>query len=206
MNQRDRALHAVVVHAFALLSVVVSIPECHQRNRSAARQHPGRNRAGILSSQAIAASSPREPTIAAVGSFAALLVIWLLKMPASFDSAFAPLFDYLSLISHYQDLISGLFDSSDVVYYLLFRVAIRRFRLATPGREPVEDIPGEHEIVGPLGMRCKGVQRFRPILWRGGGDEGVLPCGVGGGPGTSAGSAAGSEGAGGSDVSLRNIG
>jgi ABC-2 type transport system permease protein len=65
-------------------------------------------------------SLTREPTIAAVGSFAALLLIWLLKMPANFDSSLAPLFDYLSLISHYQDLISGLFDSSDVVYYLLF--------------------------------------------------------------------------------------
>ncbi len=65
-------------------------------------------------------SLTREPTIAAVGSFAALLVIWLLKMPASFDSAWAPLFDYLSLISHYQELITGLFDSADVAYYLLF--------------------------------------------------------------------------------------
>lgn len=65
-------------------------------------------------------SLTREPTIAAIGSFAALLLIWLLKMPGSFDSPLAPLFDYLSLISHYQDLISGLFDSSDVAYYLLF--------------------------------------------------------------------------------------
>lgn len=65
-------------------------------------------------------SLTREPTIAAVGTFAALLLIWLLKMPGSFDSPLAPLFDYLSLISHYQDLITGLFDSSDVVYYLLF--------------------------------------------------------------------------------------
>lgn len=65
-------------------------------------------------------SLTREPTIAAIGSFAALLLIWLLKMPANFDSPFSGLFDYLSLISHYQDLISGLFDSADVVYYLLF--------------------------------------------------------------------------------------
>lgn len=65
-------------------------------------------------------SLTREPTIAAIGSFAALLVIWLLKMPAGFDSSWAPLFDYLSLISHYQELITGIFDSSDVVYYLLF--------------------------------------------------------------------------------------
>ncbi|MGQ0700655.1 MAG: ABC transporter permease [Panacagrimonas sp.] len=65
-------------------------------------------------------SLTREPTIAAVGSFAALLLIWLLKIPAGFDSPIAPLFDYLSLISHYQYLITGLFNSSDVVYYLLF--------------------------------------------------------------------------------------
>jgi ABC-2 type transport system permease protein len=65
-------------------------------------------------------SLTREPTIAAIGSFGALLLIRLLKMPASFDSPLAPVFDYLSLISHYQDLITGLFDSSDVVYYLLF--------------------------------------------------------------------------------------
>jgi ABC-2 type transport system permease protein len=67
-------------------------------------------------------SLTREPTIAAIGSFGALLVIWLLKMPASYDNAFAPVFDYLSLISHYQNLISGLFDSSDVAYYVLFTV------------------------------------------------------------------------------------
>lgn len=65
-------------------------------------------------------SLTREPTIAAVGSFAALLLIWLLRMPAQYDSRYAELFDYLSLISHYQNLITGLFDFSDVVYYLLF--------------------------------------------------------------------------------------
>lgn len=67
-------------------------------------------------------SLTREPTIAAIGTFGALLLIWLLKMPANLGSKFAPVFDYLSLISHYQQLITGLFDSSDVVYYLLFTV------------------------------------------------------------------------------------
>lgn len=65
-------------------------------------------------------SLTREPTIAAVASFAALLLIWLLRMPAQYDNAYAELFNYLSLISHYQNLITGLFDSSDIVYYLLF--------------------------------------------------------------------------------------
>ena len=65
-------------------------------------------------------SLTREPTIAAIGSFGLLLLIWLLRMPAQFDNGFKEVFEYLSLISHYQDLISGLFNASDVVYYLLF--------------------------------------------------------------------------------------
>jgi ABC-2 type transport system permease protein len=65
-------------------------------------------------------SLTREPTIAAIGSFGLLLLVWLLKMPAQYDNGLKDVFEYLSLISHYQDLISGLFTSSDVVYYLLF--------------------------------------------------------------------------------------
>jgi len=65
-------------------------------------------------------SLTREPTIAAIGSFGLLLLVWLLRMPAQFDNGFKSVLEYLSLISHYQDLISGLFHSSDVVYYLLF--------------------------------------------------------------------------------------
>jgi ABC-2 type transport system permease protein len=65
-------------------------------------------------------SLTREPTIAAVGSFVLLLLIWLLQMPAGYDTPYAKLFGYLSLISHLQTLMSGVFDLSDVVYYLLF--------------------------------------------------------------------------------------
>lgn len=65
-------------------------------------------------------SLTREPTIAAIGSFGLLLLVWLLRMPAQFDSKLKEVFDYLSLISHYQDLISGLFTTADVVYYVLF--------------------------------------------------------------------------------------
>ncbi len=65
-------------------------------------------------------SLTREPTIAAIGSFGLLLLVWLLRLPAQYDSAMKSVFEYLSLISHYQDLISGLFTTADVVYYLLF--------------------------------------------------------------------------------------
>ena len=66
-------------------------------------------------------SLTREPTIAAVGSFGLLLVIWLLNILGYNDSIpFRELFNYLSLIGHYDSLRRGIFNSADIVYYLLF--------------------------------------------------------------------------------------
>lgn len=66
-------------------------------------------------------SLTREPTIAAVGSFGLLLVIWLLNILAYNDSVpFRELFSYLSLIDHYENLRRGVFNTADAIYYLLF--------------------------------------------------------------------------------------
>ena len=66
-------------------------------------------------------SLAREPTLAAVGSFGLLLVIWLINMLAYNDSIpFTDLFSYLSLIGHFESLRRGIFSSADAVYYLLF--------------------------------------------------------------------------------------
>lgn len=62
----------------------------------------------------------REPTIAAIGGFGLLLVTWLIDMLAYGDGRLAPLFGQLSLLGHYDNLRRGLFDSGDLVYYLLF--------------------------------------------------------------------------------------
>ncbi len=63
----------------------------------------------------------REPTIAAVGSFGLLLVVWLLNILAYNDSVpFNDLFGYLSLIGHYESLRRGVFDTADAIYYVLF--------------------------------------------------------------------------------------
>ena len=62
----------------------------------------------------------REPTIAAVGGFGLLLVVWLVQILSYQDIPFAEVFDYISLIGHYDSLRRGVFDSSDVAYYLLF--------------------------------------------------------------------------------------
>ena len=66
-------------------------------------------------------SCTREPTIAAVGSFGLLLVVWLLNILAYNDSIpFKELFGYLSLIDHYESLRRGVFDTADAIYYVLF--------------------------------------------------------------------------------------
>lgn len=66
-------------------------------------------------------SLTREPTIAAVASFGLLLIAWLINILAYNDSIpFGELFNYLSLIGHFDSLRRGVFDSADVSYYLLF--------------------------------------------------------------------------------------
>lgn len=65
-------------------------------------------------------SLTREPTIAAVGGFGLLLLVWLVQILAYQEIPFAELFGYLSLIGHFDDLRRGIFDTGDVVYYLLF--------------------------------------------------------------------------------------
>ncbi len=66
-------------------------------------------------------SCTREPTIAAVGSFGLLLVVWLINILAYNDQVpFKELFGYLSLIDHFESLRRGVFATADVVYYLLF--------------------------------------------------------------------------------------
>jgi ABC-2 type transport system permease protein len=65
-------------------------------------------------------SLTREPTIAAVGGFGLLLLVWLTQIVAYQDIPFAEVFGYLSLIGHFDALRRGIFDSGDVVYYALF--------------------------------------------------------------------------------------
>lgn len=62
----------------------------------------------------------REPTIAAVLSFGTLLLLWLLQILGGQNIPLASVFGYLSLIGHFDSMRRGIFDSSDVVYYLLF--------------------------------------------------------------------------------------
>ncbi len=65
-------------------------------------------------------SLTREPTIAAVGGFGLLLLVWLIQILSYQEIPFAGVFGYLSLISHFDSLRRGIFNTGDVAYYVLF--------------------------------------------------------------------------------------
>jgi ABC-2 type transport system permease protein len=65
-------------------------------------------------------SLTEQPTVAAVGSFGLLLLFWLVHWVGYQDFRFSAAFHYLSLIGHYDSMLSGAFETSDLAYYLLF--------------------------------------------------------------------------------------
>ena len=64
-----------------------------------------------------------QPTVAAISTFGLLMLLWILKWVGNTgtenrDAVLA----YVSASSHYQAFLQGVFDTQDVVYYLLFIV------------------------------------------------------------------------------------
>lgn len=71
----------------------------------------------------------RQPVIAAVSSFGLLLMLWLIDLAGHGDSAATGASQYLSMLTHYQALLKGTFNSGDVVYYLLVIVGFLVFSI-----------------------------------------------------------------------------
>ena len=61
-----------------------------------------------------------QPTVAAVSTFGLLLLLWILDAAGTTGTDNDRVFSYLSILRHYQPLLRGIFNSSDIVYYLLF--------------------------------------------------------------------------------------
>ncbi len=61
-----------------------------------------------------------HPTIAAIGSFGLLLLLWIIDWKAGLKNQGSDILEYLSLMRHFQRLQSGLLDSQDIAYFLLF--------------------------------------------------------------------------------------
>jgi ABC-2 type transport system permease protein len=59
-----------------------------------------------------------QPTIAAIITFGILLLLWMIDWAGTGQEQ-SGLLTYLSITSHYQNLVKGLVDTQDIVYYLL---------------------------------------------------------------------------------------
>ncbi len=57
------------------------------------------------------------PTVAAIATFGALLLLWIIDWAG--NSAGTGLFSYLSLMRHFEPFLRGNVNSSDLLYYLL---------------------------------------------------------------------------------------
>jgi ABC-2 type transport system permease protein len=60
-------------------------------------------------------SLTENQTIAAISTFGVLLMLWIID----WFSGDASLISYLSILQHHQSMLEGVFDTSDIVYYLL---------------------------------------------------------------------------------------
>lgn len=59
--------------------------------------------------------------IAAIGGFAVSLLLWLMGMGASFAGpSLAPVLEYISIITHFEDFSQGVIDTGHIIYYFLF--------------------------------------------------------------------------------------
>ncbi|ALG67769.1 ABC transporter permease subunit [Beggiatoa leptomitoformis] len=58
----------------------------------------------------------QHPAIAAIGTFGSLLLLWIIDIIGKETNT--PL-SYLSLTRHYQPLLQGIFDTTDIAYYLI---------------------------------------------------------------------------------------
>jgi ABC-2 type transport system permease protein len=59
-----------------------------------------------------------HPTVAAISTFGILLLLWIIDMTGQ-SAGQESLFAYLSLTQHYEALLKGVFNSKDVIYYVL---------------------------------------------------------------------------------------
>ncbi len=67
-------------------------------------------------------SLTEQPTVAAISTFGALLLLWIVDWAGNKvgSETTGSLLSYLSILRHFESFSRGVFNSSDIVYYLLF--------------------------------------------------------------------------------------
>jgi ABC-2 type transport system permease protein len=70
-----------------------------------------------------------QPTVAAVTTFGLLLLLWIIDWAGNSQQLESNSLANLSMLSHYEPLLKGLFSSADVAYYLLIIVLFIGFSI-----------------------------------------------------------------------------
>jgi ABC-2 type transport system permease protein len=65
-------------------------------------------------------SITHHPTVAAISTFGTLFLLWIIDWSNNMKDQRSELFEYLSILRHFQNLQSGLISSVDICYFLLF--------------------------------------------------------------------------------------
>jgi gliding motility-associated transport system permease protein len=78
-------------------------------------------------------SLTKQPSIAAISTFGILFLLWIINVAGTNSSeSTAAIFSYLSLLNHYTNLLNGVFNSADVLFYIfvsLFFILLSIWRL-----------------------------------------------------------------------------
>lgn len=76
--------------------------------------------AATVSVGVLISSFTENQIIAAVGTFAIMMLLWMIGWLGSGSGAFSELASYLSIIEHMDDFTKGVFDTAHLVYYASF--------------------------------------------------------------------------------------
>ncbi|MDD5036359.1 MAG: ABC transporter permease subunit [Methylococcaceae bacterium] len=64
-----------------------------------------------------------QPTVAAISTFGALLLLWIIDWSGNGASTANSVLTYLSMLRHYESLLKGLVNTTDLAYFVLFILA-----------------------------------------------------------------------------------
>jgi len=65
-------------------------------------------------------SLTQQPAIAAISTFGIIFILWIIHIASNTGSEkLAVVMNYLSLSKHYENMLAGVFNSVDIIYFLL---------------------------------------------------------------------------------------
>ena len=76
--------------------------------------------AGFASVGLFMSALANQPTVAAISTFGALLLLWIINWSRS---GVGGVLEYLSMLHHYDKLLTGLVNTEDLLYFILFILA-----------------------------------------------------------------------------------